>query len=59
MNDKKIILTKGGGLLPARFWSWGICTEYECNKKGFLEKGWVKSECTKYLTEEQLNYLTN
>lgn len=51
--EEKIILCKGEAFTPPRFWKWIVITE-----AGFTEimknYGWVKSDCTKYLSSEQL-----
>jgi len=54
--EEKIIICKGEAFTPPRFWKWIVITE-----GGFTEimknHGWVKSECTKYLSSEQLTSL--
>jgi len=56
MNNNKIIICRGTANIPTRFWAWAVCVEEEFTKV-MKEHGWVKSETTKYLTKEQLNYL--
>jgi len=54
----KIIICKGSANTPPRFWSWAVCAEEEFTEV-MKEHGIVRSECTKYLTREQLDFLNN
>jgi len=56
--DRKIIICGGSANTPARFWEWVVCLESEFTE-AMKEGGWVKSECTNYLTLKQLEYLKN
>jgi len=53
----KIIICKGTANIPARFWCWIVCEEEFT--KDIKNQGFVKSECTKYLSREQLNFLND
>lgn len=57
-KDNKIIICIGGSNEPARFWNWAIGTEEEYTKE-MKDKGWVKSQCRKYLSIKQLKYLNS
>ena len=37
---------------------WAVCTEDEYTEN-MKEEGWVKSDCRKYLTRQQLEYLNS
>jgi len=52
----KIIICKGTANIPPRFWSWIVCCEDEFTED-IKKQGFIKTECAKYLTLEQLKYL--
>ena len=54
--ERKIIICKGSANIPARFWSWMVCIKEEFTED-VKNQGFVESECIKYLTLKQLDYL--
>lgn len=53
-----IIICKGNTSTPPRFWGWHVCNEEDFTETD-KEHGWVKSTCTIYLTQKQLEQLQN